>query len=376
MQREALSACGITDVREIASESEIQAPCVVLTDDLFITRWMLRAFLAVPGNVRLALAKEGRVVQDTLPAQELDEVEGGVGYPLWKLESGAIGGARPVLVDANEDVRTMNDVPRVFKRDGTLTFALSARIAMRVQHWVHVLRANHLALLAIAAEFRERPKWRNFAGLAWLLLRSFPPNEARVMRRLVRRGRRVKIHPSAVVEASILGDGVQIGANAVVRASWLGPGARVADGGLVEMSVLGAGAVVTRQSNCNFMVMYPGSVLGHGIHQISLLGRDAFVSAKAAMYDFKPDGNVKIEHRGKFLDSGSNFLGACIGHGTFLGAGVWVQHGRAIPNGVMLIKDPAETVKRVAAAAEPGMTLVVRDGVAVPLESLASRKPS
>lgn len=382
-QREALRACGFDDPVTVGSEAEIPPdafPCLVAGGELFFTTSLLRAFQAVGrGNARLAIP-ECRWLKDALPAQDLDEVaisgKPAHAFPMWWLESkSALADAAPVAIDPNEEVREIKDVPKVFTGNRQLAFALTARVAMRIRHWVHILRTNHLAMAAIIGEVRERPKWRNALALAWLLARSFPPNEARVMRRLVRKGKRVKIHPSAVVEASVLGDGVQIGAQAVVRASVLGDGAQVKEGSLVEMTVVGPGAMVTKDCCCNFNVLYPGAVLGWGLHQISLIGREAFVAAHAALYDFRDDGNIEILHRGKVVDSGSNFLGVCVGHGAFVGADVFVAHGRSVPNGVKLVKDPQDVLRKIEVGA-PGVPLVVHDGVARPLESFVPRTPA
>ena len=373
-QGDTLRACGIDRIETVPDPASLPRsgfPYLVISDDLYISRTLLREFLAGAATTcRLAL-KDSLVVRESRPLQTLVDGPGWTAYPAWVVHGPDVDledleAAPPQVIDPREDVRRVEDVPKVFAPDGVMKFAVTARVAIRLEHWVHVLRANQLAMLAAMGELKERPWWRNALAIASVAIRSFPPNEARVMRALVRRGRGVKIHPSAVVEASVLGDGARVGANAVVRGSVLGAGAVVAEGAFVEMSVIGEKAHVTKHVICSFNVLHPGAVIGLGIHQMSVVGRDAFIAGDVRMLDFKFDGEITVEHRGKIASVGSRFLGCAVGHGAMIGAGVTVQHGRAIPNGARLIGDPGRIARKFAAS-EPGDVLVIRDGVAMPL---------
>ncbi len=390
VQRETLLACGVRTVTPIASRAELPAPSaatggayLVLADDLFVTASLLRAFLEeAAGGARLALT-DSRIVRDSLPLQALEHGLSADGrahwiYPVWLVTDDP--GSRPlaslpaVAVDPKEEIRTLEGVPAVFSPDRAISFPITPRIAIRVQHWLHLLRANHLAMMASLAALRERSRIRNWLAIAALLVRAFPPTEARVLRAMVRRGRKVKIHPTAVVEGAVLGDGARVGAHAVVRFSVLGPGAVVEEFGLVELSVLGEGACVTKKGISTLNVLYPGAVLGHAGCQMSLLGRDAFVSTDSRLLDLKFDGDVPVEVDGRRVSSGSRFLGSCVGHGASVGAGVFLQYGMAVPNGVALVKEPREVVRRIEEGRE-GAPLVVEGGVARPMRGARRTTP-
>lgn len=385
VQREALADAGIREVVAVASEAELPAPggepYLVVGDDLFFSKSLLKAFLAEASpdaragrGARLAIL-ECRSVLENAPAQDLvagttSDGRSWRGYPMWLVGA---GGARVALadlpacaVDAKEEIKTIEGIPRVFSNDRKISFPITSRVAIRLQHWVHILRANQLAMMAGVVALRERPRVLNWLAIAWILLKSFPPTEARIGRTLVQRGRKVKIHPTAVVEAAILGDGVKIGAHATVRASVLGPGVVVEDYGYVEMSVLGEGAAVTKKAISNFNVLYPGAVVGHVGCQMSLVGYDGFVSTDSRIFDLKFDGEVPIEHRGRRISSGARFLGACVGHRATVGAGIFLQYGIAVPNGAVLAKDPREVVRKIARDVPEGKPLIVSDGVAEP----------
>ena len=391
IQRETFAAAGVSDVvGEVAAEHELPDPAgepyLVAGDDLYFSASLVKAFVAdgLPAaregkNLRLAIP-ECRSVLDNAPMQDL--VRGTLfdgrkfaGYPMWlvgaKPAASPLASAPPLAVDAKEEIRKIEGVPRVFAPDKTISFPLTPRVAIRLQHWAHILRANQLAMMAAVASLRERPKFVNLLAILWILVKSFPWGRQRIARALGRQGRRCDIHPTAVVEAAILGDRVKIGAHAVVRGSILGNGVVIEDFGLVQMSVLGDGAAVTNKSISNFNVLYPGAVLGHLGCQMSVLGHEAFVSTDSRIYDLKFDGNVQVEHNGKKIDSGARFLGACIGHRASVGAGVFVLHGLAVPNDAVLVKSPWDVVREVPDI--PGKPLMVSKGKAVPIGKGARR---
>lgn len=392
IQRETLAAAGVGDVvGEVAQEHELPDPSgepyLVAGDDVYFSKSLVTAFLAdgLPAaregkNIRLVIP-ECRSVVDNAPMQDL--VRGTLfdgrayaGYPIWLVGAkptpeAPLSGSAPLAVDAREEIKSIENVPRVFAPDRTIKFPFTARVAIRLQHWAHILRANQLAMMATVASLKERPKIVNALAIAWILAKSFPPTRRRVGRAIGQRGRRCDIHPTAVVEAAILGDRVKIGAHAVVRGSILGNGVVVEDFGLVQMSVVGDGAAVTNKSISNFNVLYPGAVLGHLGCQMSLLGHESFVSTDSRIYDLKFDGNVQVQHRGKNVDSGARFLGACIGHRAMVGAGVFVLHGIAVPNDAVLVKSPWDVVREVPDL--PGKPLMVERGKAVPIGKGARR---
>lgn len=392
IQRETFALAGVSDVvGEVAAEHELPDPMgepyLVVGDDLYFSSSLVKAFLAdgLPaareGKCMRLVIPECRSVLDNAPMQDL--VRGTLfdgrkyaGYPLWlvgakpSVES-PLASAPPLAVDAKEEIRKIEGVPRVFAPDKTISFPLTPRVAIRLQHWAHILRANQLAMMAAVASLRERPKVVNLLAILWILVKSFPWGRQRIARALGRQGRRCDIHPTAVVEAAILGDRVKIGAHAVVRGSILGNGVVIEDFGLVQMSVLGDGAAVTNKSISNFNVLYPGAVLGHLGCQMSVLGHEAFVSTDSRIYDLKFDGNVQVEHKGKKIDSGARFLGACIGHRASVGAGVFVLHGISVPNDAVLVKSPWDVVREVPDI--PGKPLMVEKGKAVPIGKGARR---
>ena len=66
--------------------------------------------------------------------------------------------------------------------------------------------------------------------------------------------------------------------------------------------------------------------------------RNCFVGDGVVLTDFRFDGEtLRVMHKGKKVDTGSIFLGPCIGHGTCIGSGVIVGPAREVRGGVRVV---------------------------------------
>lgn len=246
---------------------------------------------------------------------------------------------------------------------------LTSTVAAHLEHWVHVLWLNQLAFgirwMELARSHKGWMAWRVVVAAPW----TFPA----LMRSMVRKGRGVRIHPTAHVEASILGDGVVIGARASVRNSILGDGVEVADHATVISSTLGRNTYVTPRTFVVWSATYDDAVLTNYKLQVSLVGRGASLSTWAGLVDAKLQGAVDVLHEGRAVSTERSFLGSCIGHGAFVGAKVLVLPGRAIPNGAFIAMRPDELVTEVPQELPAGVPLVRDGGTLVPAASLAKK---
>lgn len=244
---------------------------------------------------------------------------------------------------------------------------VTSTVAAHVEHWTHILWLNQLAFGIRWMEIARQHK----AWCALRLLAAFPfVPFAHVMKAFVWKGRGVNIHPSAHVEASILGDGVVIGARASVRNSILGAGVEVGDHGTVLSSSLGDRCFVTPRSFVVWSAAYPDAVITNYKLQVSLLGRGASLSTWAGLIDAKLQGTVDVKHQGAVVSTERSFLGSCIGHGAFVGAKVLIMPGREVPNGAFIAMRPDELVVEVPRDLPPGVPLVRHQGTLVPLAKL------
>lgn len=244
---------------------------------------------------------------------------------------------------------------------------ITSTVAAHVEHWVHVLWLNQLAFGIRWMELvRAHKLWvvgRLLRAAPWLSLHH-------LMRAFVWRGRGVRIHPTAHVEASILGDGVVIGARASVRNSILGAGVEVGDHATVLSSSLGARTFVTPRTFMVWSAAYPDAVISNYKLQVSLVGRGASMSTWAGLIDARLQGSVEVKHNGALVDTERSFIGSCVGHGAFVGAKVLVMPGREIPNGAFIAMRPDELITEVPSDLPAGVPLVRDQGTLVPLDRL------
>ena len=247
--------------------------------------------------------------------------------------------------------------------EGRLVLPVTHLAAVRVSHWLHLLRANHLAQLGWGSRLLRTSPLR----LLWAVLRARSLNRYRVMDKLTQRGRGCDVHPSAVVEASVLGRDVRVGAHSLVRFSHLGDGVHVAEHAHVSESVLGAGSAVSRMGVLKGCVLYPGANTGHYGIQLSVVGRDAFLGGEVLLGDFMPSGDVRVRHRGEVVSAGTRLLGCAVGHRCRLFMRATVYPGREIPNDLTILGPTRDAISRVPEDLPTDVALTSEDGVLRPL---------
>ena len=380
-------------------------PVVVLADHCFVSEKALGDFLAAAFDVvsagrstRLALAKTPSV-EFTLPLSSAsvepfdNDGPGAKPASRGKHETAAtervaydcffVGAVELGLTGAALLQRLRADSVRVVVKKGEIVFPVplptvadggnnvmlmpeTSTLVVHVEHWVHILWLNQAAFGTRWLEIARRHK----AWAAWRALTSAPWTFAALTHRFVHRGKNVRIHKTAWVEASILGDNVVIGARASVRHSVLGAGVVVGDHATVLSSTLAAGVKVTPRTFVVWSAAYPEAVLSNYKLQVSLIGRAASLSTWAGFIDAKLQGTIEVRHDGALLSTQRSFLGSCLGHGAHVGAKVLLLPGREVPNGVFLTMRDDELVREIGSELPRGVPLVRHQGTLVPLSSL------
>ncbi len=248
----------------------------------------------------------------------------------------------------------------------TLLIPVTSTVAAHVEHWVHILWLNQAGFgvrwLELVRAQKAWAMWRGMTAAPW----NFPS----FTRRFVWRGKNVRVHPSAHVEASILGDNVEIGAGASVRNSIVGDGVTIGDHATVLSSSIGDNALVTPRTFVVWSAAYPEAVLSNYKLQVSVIGRGASLSTWAGFIDAKLQGTIDVEHDGALRSTGRSFLGSALGHRAHVGAKVLVLPGRSIPNDAIIAMRDDELIREVPQALPPGVPHVRHEGTLVPLASL------
>jgi acetyltransferase-like isoleucine patch superfamily enzyme len=383
-------------VEEVSDLSQIREPELLLFADRLYLSWpLLKRFLkaaeAVSGGAagcfQLALAESSFTALTAFtgeqPRLELPDGRNVCLYRLYLIRLGpndsvlsVLERAQPVVVEPwiksvtvpfSSRIPTMTD----------LEVPVTDSVAIELTSWVHLWLANLCFIGVWLLGLVRSPQglawlaWRALLGVAGAMsLRPFRLLTG-IAGKLVRRGRGCRIHPSAVVEASILGRNVEIGPLCVVRGSILGDGVKVMEQSVVDASVLGDGVIINQQGMIKACVAFPEAVFAW--MQAGLVGRRAFLGRLCRPLDMKYQGEVRVRHRGALVNTGLPFLGCCIGHGAFISADSRLLPGRAIPNDYKILSDFSRYIDEVPDGLPTDWLLLERDGR---LEPFKPARPS
>jgi len=154
----------------------------------------------------------------------------------------------------------------------------------------------------------------------------------RGLKQMNRIGKNCVIHPTAIVEGSVIGDGVRIGANTIVRLSTVQNNCYISDNVSVMHSVLGEGTFIANSNYINSCLTYKDVFLIHGPYQLSIFGENSACFA-VINCDIRLDQkNIKIPTSEGVMDSAQPLLGIAYGHRSKTGGGNIIAAGRIVPN--------------------------------------------
>ena len=363
-QEDALAEAGFTLV-DAAPSGE---PYLVFSDRTWFTATLLKKMRAA-GQGRLQI-KHADWLAWTGGLQD------GLGEGMYELAilegSPSLSGLPVMTLDLTFHALELSEVHSSMKHAKAHDYVVSSSMAHQLDHWSHIVRVNKLVLANRVEEARDDWEAAGVLGKAWRILKILWKAKSlkgwRIAQALNEVGENVDIHPSAVVEFSVIGDGVSIGPHALVRGSILGDGAKIDSQANVNASIIGEGAKVGRQAHINLCTLFPRAMVSAGDgHQASVFGEDAFVAWGATMMDLSFGSSIKVERAGvgsERVDTGLHFLGAAIGHRAKIGHGVKVGYGVSVPNDAFIVDD--SPILKDWGAAPAGEPAVVRGGRAEP----------
>lgn len=372
---ETCAALGVelVQVPDLDAIPESATPCLVLRDDLFITRRCLRGFLKAAHrggrDARLALP-DSLLMQRYHHLQELErDSEGRYLFDAFYLTATPSPRARPSrwphaepLCPPFKERQLSVPVPRNIVGRSHHLHPVTTTVAMNIRHWVHILWANNLMpQIRLVERITSQPLatiWRLFGSVGLSRTRMFE----RAMHRFSYRGPGCRVHPTARVELSVLGPGVEIGAFALVRGSLLGAGTIVEDRANVCFSSLASTSFVSRNSTLIACAGYPEADLCVNGMQFCLAGRHTALTSFVRPLDMRYRDDVSVLAGDRLVPLPGHVLGSCFGHGVFVGPDIAIQAGRAIPCGAVIVPEPGTLLGRVPSSWPTGQLGVVRQG--------------
>lgn len=376
-QAAAVKGAGLELVDVDAVEAATDRPCLLFFDDVYFTEMALRQFLADTLTDRedrqIAMA-DSPILSAVEPLQGARSLkEGGAAFELFRLVDRAptsrealIEKARPSVLKQRGAEIELRLPPVVGGKEREtnrrIAAPLTARIVAHVRHWLHLLRLSQLSIgVEIVERLRKKPRLmlrlRMMKGKdPWALARkiNFVHETARV-------------HPTADLECAVIGPGAVVNAHAHVHRSVLGENVEVGDHAAVVGCTFAADVQVLRASYFALCASMPGGTLANYKAQLSLFGREVFLTSSALLIDAKLEGEAEVlGPDGAPVSVGTPFLGSCLGHRVTLGANVALLPGREVPNGQTVVGPPSGFVRTVPNYPE-GSLLVVRDGRLEPM---------
>ncbi|MFZ2960171.1 MAG: hypothetical protein WA705_25090 [Candidatus Ozemobacteraceae bacterium] len=382
VQEEALKAAGlepvpVSSLRDIPTSNDsriISESAIILHDTLFSTSRLFTEMLKLTtGLVKpfQVWAKKGLFTRLLGILQEQSENEEAVAFPLWYVPAGtspdALSDAAPLVLDIDEDSYAGNFPEHMIKKEG-YRFGVTSRPIMAVTHALHLALANMAANFARLAELKKM----SWPQKIYTLLKARSINKFRILSAVSRIHPEAEVHPTAVIEGSVIEKGAKIGAHAVVRFSYVGKNAFIDDQAGIKFSVVGNGAYIANNCVLFFTTVYPRAFLISGPYQFSLFGYDSAMM-NAIPSDYRLDGEaISVRTSRGVVSTGLKFVGSVIGHRTKIAAGVIVAPGRMVPNDLQILPDPARVLTTVSPGTPLNRPLFLIDGKLVPASSVPS----
>lgn len=338
IQQEILQSLGFESIHNISRSAldilslENLDDFIVLDDRLFFSKELLKDFIKksrAQRNSTVCALKSGLTTYRTITAtQEIVVNPVYVEYPLYYFPTRKFRRKVQLLVIEPDFSQISMNVPGHICENKKYLIPITDKFIIRIDHWANLWAANLIALLSEIARLKKM----SILKLSFLILKAHSFNQWKILSRMNRIGSNCDIHPTAYIEASTIGDNVVIGAGTVIRESIIGNNSFIGNGVVIEESAIGENNTILN-GHILYSVLYPGVFSVSHMISASIIGRNGFMGSSVVLTDFRLDGkHITVMENGRKIDTKNRFLGCCLGHGVYLGAGCVVAPGRSIPN--------------------------------------------
>jgi carbonic anhydrase/acetyltransferase-like protein (isoleucine patch superfamily) len=261
--------------------------------------------------------------------------------------------SKNVIIDVEEFYEDGNFPSHMLNKDN-FKYALTRKMIMSVCEPLHIGLANVAANCARIARYKKPGFFNGLKAISAVfktILTSVTLKKQALVSGVLRCFSQIhpsaSIHPTAVIEGSVIGPNAKIGAYAVVRFSVIGEKVFVDDHAGIKFSVLGEGSYIANNNVIFFTTVYPGAFLISGPYHFSCFGRNSAIM-NSIPSDYRLDGKtIKVMTSKGLMDTGLKFAGSIFGHNTRVAAGLIFAPGRAVPNNLTLYPDPGRVITSV-----------------------------
>lgn len=345
---------------------------IIFDDTLCFTTELLSEFIERSRRLRsrttCALRPGITTLRSVVATQDVQIHPEGIEYGLLYMPRQELRGEHQLLVIDPDQFFESVRFPAHMIGSNEYRIPLTDRVLVHIDHWVNLWAANICFLLADGARLKKAPKIK----LLGLALKARSTNQWRVLRLLSRVGRNCDIHPTAYIEGSTIGENVKIGAGAIIRESLVGDGTYISNNATVDLSIIGEGSTIHNNSAVQYSVLYPHANVGARFVSLALWGRDSLAGDGVTLADFRLDGeSVRVFNDGSEVDTQNTFIGTCLGHRVYLGAGCVLAPGRMVPNDWRLAPERTRVISTCRPDGNvPGYRLIDGSRPGPPLEEV------
>jgi hypothetical protein len=203
----------------------------------------------------------------------------------------------------------------------------------------HIISPFHLLFANMAANLSRAAKLQSKIPPA--LKRTFGKYHSRWyyrgLKRLNKIGKNCQIHPTAIIEGSVIGDNCIIGANTIVRLSHLENNTYLSDNVTVINCILGERTFISNSNYINSVLCFEEAFMIHGPYQLSVFGKNSACFA-VINCDIRLDNKtIAIPTSEGLIDSRQYLLGIAYGHRSKTGGGNIIAAGRIVPNDLHIV---------------------------------------
>jgi carbonic anhydrase/acetyltransferase-like protein (isoleucine patch superfamily) len=333
-----------------ASQMDSSSENIVFYDYTYVSENLLKEFISESrkiGKATVCGLKKGAVTSRTVVrTMSVNEEDDHVTYNLFYYPPGSDDEKlHRVIINPDEYVVKM-PFPKHMVKEEKYAIPVTTKLLAQIEHWANLWACNIGAVFGYVQEFRNSPKMK----LLGMALKARSTNPWKVSARNVSIGNGCDIHPTAYLENTSIGDNVEVGACTVIRGCKIGNNTLIANNSNISYSVIGDGCNIMNGDCVQYSVLYPGTFVACKSLNCCFMGKDTFIGGGATLSDFRFDEkNILVLSKGRKIDTDCRFLGSCVGHRSYIGAGVLVSPGREIPNDVKIMPSENSILTKVPA---------------------------
>lgn len=261
---------------------------------------------------------------------------------LWYYPHGPVADARPLIIDMESKEVGYYSVPTYMAEDtGDLVFQVPIRSLLAIDSWVHIFIADVVFGVFSRGVQVEKQLEEDLGFKVKVLAKAlYEGRQVLECSELVKIGKNCVIDPSATIHGpTVIGDKVTVGAGAVIENSIIGNGVNISQDAQVMLSVVGDKTFLPFKAAL-FMttIMDDSMVAQNTCLQMCVVGKNTFIGAGSTFTDYNlvPKPILALDGNNQLRDANRPVIGGCVGNNCRIGSGMIIYPARAIDSDVVL----------------------------------------